>query len=141
MSEKKKLKIGIMGGGMGAAHAKGFMALSDYAVVTAVCETNPELYSRFDGRVQPDTKFYTDFDEFIHSGIDAVMLANYFHEHAKYAIKAFEAGAGGSSNTVSVPSRSMQVTKGEAFSSVSICTVTPDCRIRKTKDSRKSWGV
>ena len=103
MSEKKKLKIGIMGGGMGAAHAKGFMALSDYAVVTAVCETNPELYSRFEGRVQPDTKFYTDFDEFIHSGIDAVMLANYFHEHAKYAIKAFEAGVDVMSETTAAP--------------------------------------
>ena len=37
-------------------------------------------------------KVYKDFDEFINSGLDGVVLCNYFHEHAKYAIKAFEAG-------------------------------------------------
>ena len=104
MSEERKiLKIGIMGGGMGAAHAKCFKALSEYAVVTAVCEKDPELYSRFDDKVLPDTKFYTDFDEFIHSGIDAVVLSNYFHEHAKYAIKAFEAGVDVLSETTAAP--------------------------------------
>ena len=67
---------------MGGAHARSMKALGDRAVITAICEKNPEIYNRVDGWVRPETKFYTDFDEFIHSGIDAVILANYFHEHA-----------------------------------------------------------
>ena len=34
---------------------------------------------------------YTDFDEFInHPGMEAILLDNYFHEHAPFAIKALE---------------------------------------------------
>ena len=36
--------------------------------------------------------FYTDFDEFLKHDMDAVILANYFHEHAPYAIRCLEKG-------------------------------------------------
>lgn len=35
---------------------------------------------------------YTDFDRFLEHDMDAVVLANYFHEHAPYAVKALNAG-------------------------------------------------
>lgn len=35
---------------------------------------------------------YTDFDEFLEHDMDAVVLANYFHQHAPFAIKALRAG-------------------------------------------------
>jgi predicted dehydrogenase len=35
---------------------------------------------------------YTDYDRFLDHDMDAVILANYFHEHAPFAIKALEAG-------------------------------------------------
>jgi predicted dehydrogenase len=35
---------------------------------------------------------YTDYDEFLQHDMDAVVLANYFHEHAPFAIKALKAG-------------------------------------------------
>ncbi len=35
---------------------------------------------------------YTDYDRFLEHDIDAVILANCFHEHAPFAIKALEAG-------------------------------------------------
>jgi predicted dehydrogenase len=35
---------------------------------------------------------YTDFDKFLEHDMDAVILANYCHEHAPFAIKALEAG-------------------------------------------------
>jgi predicted dehydrogenase len=35
---------------------------------------------------------YTDFDDFLQHDMDAVILANYFHEHAPFAIKALKAG-------------------------------------------------
>ena len=74
---KKILKIGVMGCRMGGAHAKCFKALEDYAVVTAICEKDTETYSKVEGWVKPETKFYTDFDEFIHSGIDAANLISH----------------------------------------------------------------
>ena len=101
--DRKILKIGVMGARMGGAHAKCFKALEDYAVVTAICEKEVELHGKLEEWVKPETKFYTDFDEFIHSGIDAVVLGNYFHEHAKYAIKAFEAGVDVLSETTAAP--------------------------------------
>jgi predicted dehydrogenase len=35
---------------------------------------------------------YTDYDKFLEHDMDAVVLANYFHEHAPFAIKALNAG-------------------------------------------------
>jgi|GEM_PF-6530940 len=35
---------------------------------------------------------YTDYDKFLEHDMDAVVLANYFHEHAPFAIKALAAG-------------------------------------------------
>lgn len=35
---------------------------------------------------------YTDFDKFLEHDMDAVILANYFHQHAPLAIKAMERG-------------------------------------------------
>ncbi len=101
---KERLKIGIFGARMGGMHLKIFKALSEMAYVTAVCEKDVELHDTFGDWIEPDCKFYTDFDEFIKSGIDAVILANYFDEHAKYAIKCFEAGVDVLSETTAAPS-------------------------------------
>ena len=100
---KRKLKIGIFGARMGTAHARTFNAMSDLVEITALCEKNTELHSKFDEILAPGGKCYTDFDEFINSGLDAVVLANYFDEHAKYAIKAFEAGVDVLSETTAAP--------------------------------------
>jgi predicted dehydrogenase len=35
---------------------------------------------------------YTDFDRFLEHDMDAVVLANYFHQHAPFAIRALRAG-------------------------------------------------
>jgi predicted dehydrogenase len=35
---------------------------------------------------------YTDYDKFLEHDMDAVVLANYFHQHAPFAIKALRAG-------------------------------------------------
>lgn len=100
---KERLKIGIFGARMGGMHLKCFKALKDLAYVTAVCEKDVELHKGFEDWLEPGCKFYTDWDEFIKSGIDAVVLSNYFDEHAKYAIKAFEAGVDVLSETTAAP--------------------------------------
>ena len=40
----------------------------------------------------PKVATYSDFDKFLEHDMDAVVLANYFHEHAPLAIKALRAG-------------------------------------------------
>lgn len=101
--EKKRLRIGIMGARMGGAHAQTFVAMKKDVQITEICEKDTELHGSLDDCLEPGVKYYTDFDEFIHSGLDAVVLANYFDEHAKYAIKAFEAGVDVLSETTAAP--------------------------------------
>lgn len=100
---KKKIRLGIMGAGMGRCHASCFAAMKNDVEITAVCEKNTALHSSLDQYLAPGAKYYTEFDEFIHSGIDAVVLANYFSEHAMFAIKAFEAGVDVLSETTAAP--------------------------------------
>lgn len=113
--EKKKLKIGVMGARMGGSHARCFSVLMDDAEVVAICEQNEDIWDSLKKDLSPETKFYKDFDEFIHSGIDAVVLGNYFHEHAKYAIKAFEAGVDVLSETTAAPTLADCVALVEAY--------------------------
>lgn len=86
----KKIKVGIFGVGRGMDLAKDFMLLG--ADITAICDFNKERLEKATGKVGKDTAVYSDFDSFIEHDLDAVVLANYFHEHAPFAIKCFEKG-------------------------------------------------
>jgi len=108
------LRIGIMGARRGSSFAYCVNQLAG-AEFTALCETDPEAIEVTRPYMPPETKLYTDFDEFIHSGLDAVILCNYFDEHAKYAIKAFEAGVHVLSETTAAP------TLGECVELVEAC--------------------
>ena len=103
MSDKKVFKIGVMGLKRGGPFAKVFNTAFEDSTVTAVCENNPEVIEEFKKKC-PNIKIYTDFDEFINSGLDAVMLANNFHEHCECAIKAMELGIAVLSETTAAPS-------------------------------------
>lgn len=70
--------------------AKGFMLLG--ADIAAICDFNKERLEEATRKVGKDTAVYSDFDSFIEHDLDAVVLANYFHEHAPFAIKCFEKG-------------------------------------------------
>ena len=72
----ERLKIGVMGLVRGDFALKGCLAFSEYAVCTAVCEKNEKQVEAVKHLFSPETKVYTDFDEFIHSGLDAVVLCN-----------------------------------------------------------------
>ncbi|MBE6565340.1 MAG: Gfo/Idh/MocA family oxidoreductase [Ruminococcaceae bacterium] len=90
MEERKTIKVGVFGIGRGST----YMALNYEPLnmeLVAICDKNePRLEEQKKIR---KVAAYTDFDEFIkHPGMEAVFLANYFHEHAPYAIKALKAG-------------------------------------------------
>jgi predicted dehydrogenase len=79
----------VVGVGRGQSFARGANDLVGMKLV-ALCDTREqrlqEVGSRFGAAI------YTDFDRFLTHDMDAVILANYFHEHAPLAIKALAAG-------------------------------------------------
>ncbi len=85
-----KIRIGIMGAGRGMNIARNFALLG--CDIVALCENNPQRAAWGLKENGMDIPVYDDFDEFLELGMDAVVLANYFHEHAPYAIKCFEKG-------------------------------------------------
>lgn len=86
----KKLKIGVVGGGRGATLAQNFMLLN--CDIVALCDNIPERLELGAKRINNGLKLYDNFDEFIEHDMDAVILANFFHEHAPLAIKCLEKG-------------------------------------------------
>ena len=84
------MKIGIFGISRGLDYAKDFMHLD--CEITAICERRKSVVDAALKVLPKDVKVYENFDEFIHHDMDAVVLANFFHEHTPYAIKCFERG-------------------------------------------------
>lgn len=86
----KKIKIGVFGAGRGIDIAENFM-YQDCEIV-AFCDFNEKRRNAGLERLALDIPAFSDFDEFIEQKMDAVILANYFHEHTPYAVKCFEKG-------------------------------------------------
>jgi len=87
----ERIRVGIFGCNRGLALMKNIMA-NDGEIV-AICDKEKkwrdEAIKALGGN-EPEG-VYESFDEFIeHSGLQAVVLANYFHEHAPYAIRCLE---------------------------------------------------
>ncbi|NOY79652.1 MAG: Gfo/Idh/MocA family oxidoreductase [Kiritimatiellaeota bacterium] len=84
---EKPIRIGVVGVGRGRTFMKaerlGFK-------LVALCDTWEERLREQAGRW--NVTAYTDYDRFLEHDMDAVVLANYFHEHASFAVKAFAAG-------------------------------------------------
>lgn len=102
----EKIKIGVVGLRRGNTFVQLFDKSFEETEVTAVCETDIEFIEKYkkDGKLPEGATIYDDYDEFLESGIDAVMLANFFHEHATYAMKAMEKGIAVLSDTTAAPS-------------------------------------
>ena len=86
----KKIRIGIMGAGRGIDIAENLLLLG--CEIVALCENNEKRAEAGIERLGIGVPVYEDFDEFLELKPDAVVLANYFHEHAPHAIKCFEKG-------------------------------------------------
>lgn len=84
----RKIKIGVFGLSRGATQSVSI--LQNEGEIVAVCDKNARRCEAAKAKYG-DIGVYSDFDEFIeHPGMEAVLLCNYFHEHAPYAIKALE---------------------------------------------------
>ncbi|HET7559749.1 MAG TPA: Gfo/Idh/MocA family oxidoreductase, partial [Limnochordia bacterium] len=84
----KPIRVGVVGAGRGQSFAR--MAPQVGLELVAVCDQWVEKLEQV-GRAF-DVATYTDYDRFLEHDLDAVVLANYFHQHAPFAIKALAAG-------------------------------------------------
>ena len=85
------IKIGVFGTFRGLQFIEAINIL-DGAVVTAICDRDESKLADARKILPADIKACKDFDELLDSGIDAVILTNFFNEHAPYAIKAMKKG-------------------------------------------------
>jgi predicted dehydrogenase len=85
----ERVKIGVVGVGRGRSYMDSMYAKIGFDLV-AVCDIKENELHAFEKESKVAT--FTDFDRFLEHDMDAVVLANYFHEHAPFAIKAMNAG-------------------------------------------------
>lgn len=86
---QKPIRVGVIGVGRGHALAAGATELVGMKLV-ALCDTWEQRLLEVGKQYGVAT--YTDYDKFLEHDMDAVILANYFDEHAPFAIKALKAG-------------------------------------------------
>lgn len=87
----ENIKIGVFGTFRGLQFIEA-VAVLDGAEITAICDSDPAKLEDAK-KILPDTvKVCKDFDELLDSGIEAVILTNFFNEHAPFAIRALKKG-------------------------------------------------
>lgn len=89
-----KIKIGVLGGTRGMDFLSKLCG-HPYAAVTAICENHSGLRQKISeqaANLSDKIHVFSDYDEFLQSGIDAVILANFANQHAPFAIKALNCG-------------------------------------------------
>ena len=84
----KKTRIGIFGYCRGASYVDSF--LQNNADIVAVCDKRKDRLESAKKKLGDGLACYENFDDFIEHGLDAVFIANYFHEHTEYIIKCLE---------------------------------------------------
>lgn len=82
------LRVGVVGVRRGLSFARNAPAAG--LELAAICDTWEEKLREAGSRLGVET--CTDFDRLLELDLDAVVLANYFHQHAPYAIRALERG-------------------------------------------------
>lgn len=84
----KKIRIGIFGLKRGGNYIDNILA--NNGDIVAVCDMDKKCIEKVREKLGGSPACYEDFDSFIEHDMDAVFLANYFHEHAEYAIRCLE---------------------------------------------------
>ena len=84
----QKIRVGVVGVGRGSGFARNVGPFVGMELV-ALCDTWEERLQRLGEELGVAT--YTDYDKFLEHDMDAVILANYFHQHAPFAVKALQA--------------------------------------------------
>ena len=86
--KQRPLRVGVVGVGRGRSFMQAAKATGMELV--AICDIWEERLIAEGKALNVPT--FVDYDEFLGCDMDAVVLANYFHQHAPFAIKALNAG-------------------------------------------------
>jgi predicted dehydrogenase len=87
--KQKPIRVGVIGVGRGMSYAHAATSAIGMQLV-ALCDGRKDALRKAGKAL--GVKTYTRYDRFLQHDMDAVVLANYFHEHAPFAIKALDAG-------------------------------------------------
>jgi len=90
----RKLRVGVVGAGRGMSLAAGVGEATGMELV-AFAEARPAARDQAAAALASrglQVAAYEDYDQLLAHELDAVILANYFHQHAPLAIKALQAG-------------------------------------------------
>ena len=86
-----KVKVGVIGLGMGRHHAQAFAA-SEHAELAAICDLNEKLLAEYKA-LYPRAAAYTQYEELLaHHGLDAVSVALPNVLHREVTVAALKAG-------------------------------------------------
>ena len=83
------IRVGVIGVGRGQGFARGAGPHLGMQLV-ALCDTWKDRLEKVGCEL--GVAIYTDYRRFLECDMDAVILANYFHQHAPFAIAALDAG-------------------------------------------------
>jgi len=97
MAKNKVIRVGVIGVGRGMSFAKG--AGKAGMKLVAICDHWVEKLKEAGKNLGVTT--YTDYEKFLKHDMDAVVLANYYDQHAPFAIQALKAGKHVMSETAS----------------------------------------
>lgn len=89
MTTDRPIRVGVVGLRRGEGFARGAGPHLGMELV-ALCDIWEERLLPLGKALNVAT--YTNYDRFLEHDMDAVILANYFHQHAPFAIKALAAG-------------------------------------------------
>ena len=84
----RKIKVGVVGVSRGMSFARG--AHHAGLELVAICDTWEARLAEANKQLGVAT--YTSFAEFLKHDMEAVILANFFHEHTPLAVQAMQAG-------------------------------------------------
>lgn len=87
-----KIKVGVFGCSVRGKSIAGNFDRQGCDIVAACDFTDDERKKAFLEVVGDGCKWYDSFDEFIKQDMDVVVLTNFAHEHASYAITCLEKG-------------------------------------------------
>ena len=88
----EKIRVGVMGVHRGNSMIQ-YCRIAENAEVVAICDKWEEGLLDMKKKLDdPAITYYTDFEDFIHHDMDAVVLANYANEHAPFAVRAMKEG-------------------------------------------------
>ena len=86
----KKIRIGVFGVKRGSAFFDAILQCDGDLV--AICDGDPVALAEAKKKVGDNVVAYDKFEDFFNHPMDAVFLANYFNEHAQYAVRYLEKG-------------------------------------------------